>query len=295
MKCILIEVGLLSAALSVVPLSLSAQKSVTYRQVVEPASTATVVSSSVNPSLNNSKVAFAAHVSGVSVGMPTGSVAFSATQESVQVAMATVPLDASGNAAWTVSLPSGQYGITAIYSGDTNYLSSVSTTLSQIVEGPPDFTVNLPLTMTVIQGASGTAPVTITPLDGFRGAIQLKCAGVPSGSSCNFATDSITIPASMATSVATALTVTTVSTTVTTLGLLGLFFGGGFLVRKRLRHCSMLSSFVAILLIGVVGCAGPDRYVQSNGTPPGYYALTVVATSGSITHSRTMTLHVVAK
>jgi hypothetical protein len=57
----------------------------------------------------------------------------------------------------------------------------------------------------------------------------------------------------------------------------------------------MLSLGVAVLLIGMTGCAGSNRYVQSNGTPPGYYSLTVVATSGAITHSSTMTLHVVAK
>jgi hypothetical protein len=116
MRRIRIVVGLVFAALSVMPLSLDAQKRVSYRQVVEQASTTTVVSSSVNPSPNNSAVAFTAHVTGVPGSMPTGTVAFSATQESVQVATATLPLDASGNATWTISLPSGQYRITALYS-----------------------------------------------------------------------------------------------------------------------------------------------------------------------------------
>ena len=50
MRRIPIVVGLVFAALSVMPLSLDAQKSVSYRQVVEQASTTTLVSSSVNPS-----------------------------------------------------------------------------------------------------------------------------------------------------------------------------------------------------------------------------------------------------
>ena len=186
-----------------------------------------------------------------------------------------------------------------LYSGDTDYLSSVSATLSQIVEGSPDFIISLPSTMTIVQGASGTAPVSITALNGFAGVIQLQCTGVPNQSSCNFAKDSITIPASASTSASSAattmLTVTTAGTTVTTLGILGLFFGWGSFARKKLRYCSMLSLGVAVLLIGMTGCAGSNRYVQSNGTPPGYYSLTVVATSGAITHSSTMTLHVVAK
>ena len=299
MRRILIEVGLVFAALSIMPLSLDAQKSVSYRQVVEQASTTTLVSSSVNPSPNNSTVAFRAHVTGVPAGMPTGTVAFSASQGSGQVATATLPLDASGNATWTISLQSGQYGITALYSGDTDYLSSVSSTLSQIVEGPPDFTISLPSTMTVVQGAFGTATVSVTPLNGFAGTIQLQCTGVPDESSCNFTQDSITIPASATASassaVRTTLTVTTAGTTVTTLGVLGLLFGWGSCSRKKLRHRFVSWIGLAVLLMGIAGCAGPNRYVQSNGTPPGYYSLTVVATSGSITHSSTMTLHVVAK
>ena len=299
MRRILIDVGLLFAALSVMPLSLDAQKSVSYRQVVEQASTITLVSSSVNPSPNNSTVAFAAHVTGVLAGIPTGTVAFSAAQESGQVASATLPLDASGNATWTISLQSGQYGITALYGGNTDYLSSVSTTLSQIVEGPPDFTISLPSTMTVVQGASGTAPVSITALNGFTGTIRLQCTGVPNESTCNFTQDSITIPASATASassaVATTLTVTTAGTTVTTLGVLGLLFGWGSCSRKKLRHRFVIWIGLAVLVMGIAGCAGPNRYVQSNGTPSGYYSLTVVAKSGSITHSSTMTLHVVAQ
>jgi len=89
--------------------------------------------------------------------------------------------------------------------------------------------------------------------------------------------------------------VTTAGTTVTTLGILCLFFGWGTFSRRKLRYRSMIWLGVAVLLGGIAGCAGPNRYVQSNGTPPGYYSLTVVATSGSITHSSTMTLHVVAQ
>ena len=132
-------------------------------------------------------------------GVPTGTVVFSASQESSQIATATVPLDASGNAAWTVSLASGQYGVAALYSGDADYLSSVSPTLSQVVEGSPDFTINIPSTLTVVQGASGTVAVSIGSINGFAGTIHLECSGVPNDSSCNFAQGSITIPASSVT------------------------------------------------------------------------------------------------
>ena len=210
--------------------------------------------------------------------MPTGSVAFSATQESGQVATATLPLDASGIATWTISFPSGRYGITALYGGDTDYRSSVSSTLSQIVEGPPDFTISLPSTMTVVQGASATAPVSVTSLNGFAGTIQFECTGVPNESECSFTQNSITIPklaaGSASSAVATTLTVTTAGTTVTALGLLGLLFGWGSCSRKKPRSRFVIWIGLAVLSMGIAGCAGPNRYLQSNGTPPGYYSLT---------------------
>ena len=127
--------------------------------------------------------------------------------------------------------------------------------------------------MTVVQGASGTATVSVTSLNGFAGTIQFECTGMPIESSCNFAQDSITIPASGAVSassaVTTTLAVTTTGTTVTTLGILGLLFGWGSSSRKKLRYRSTIWIGMALLLTAVTGCIGSNRYVQSNGTPPG--------------------------
>ena len=301
MRRILLAVDMAFVALCVMSPSLDAQKSVTYRQVVEQANTTTVVSSSANPSPSGSPAVFTAHVNGVPAGIPTGTVMFSASQGSGQIATATVALDASGNAVWTFSLVPGQYGITALYSGDTDYLPSVSSTLSQVVGGSPDFTINLPPILTVAQGSSGTAAVSIESLNGFAGTIQLECSGVPNDSSCSFAQGSITIPAasvgttSTPSSASTTLTVTTAGTTVTTLGILGFFFGWGWFFRKRTCYRAMIWVGTALLLTTVTGCIGSNRYVQSNGTPPGYYPVAIVATSGAITHSSTMTLHVVAQ
>ena len=303
MERILLLVGMVFVVLCGMSPSIEAQKSASYRQVVEQANTTTIVSSSVNPSPSSSPAVFTAHIIGVPAGIPTGTVAFSASQGSRQIATATVALDASGNAAWTVSLASGQYGITALYSGDTDYLSSVSSTLSEVVGGSPDFTISVPSTLTVVKGASGTAAVSIESINGFAGTIQLECGGVPYDSSCSFAQGSITIPAASATTATTStssagsttLTVTTTGTTVTTLGILGFFLGFGSLSRKKSRFRSMMWIGMAILLAAVTGCIGSNRYVQSNGTPVGYYPVTIVATSGAITHSSTMTLHVIAQ
>ena len=97
MKHILIVVGVVFVVLCAVSPSLDAQKIVSYRQVVEQANTTTLVSSSMNPSPSSSPVVFTAHVNGVPAGIPTGTVAFSASQKSGQIATTTVPLDASGS------------------------------------------------------------------------------------------------------------------------------------------------------------------------------------------------------
>jgi hypothetical protein len=82
---------------------------------------------------------------------------------------------------------------------------------------------------------------------------------------------------------------------VTTLGILGFFVGWGWLSRKRFRCHFMIWIGAALLLTTVTGCVGSNRYVQSNGTPAGFYSLTIVATSGAITHSSAASLHVVAQ
>jgi uncharacterized membrane protein len=46
----------------------------------------------------------------------------------------------------------------------------------------PDFTISLnPTSLTVQQGSSGTTQLTITPLNGFTGTVNLELVGAPSG------------------------------------------------------------------------------------------------------------------
>jgi hypothetical protein len=154
----------------------------------------------------------------------------------------------------------------------------------------------------VVQGSSVAIPITVSSINGFAGTIAFECDGVPSSSTCSFSQGSVTIPAgskalapSGANSATTTLTLTTAGTTVTTLGMLGFFIGWGWLSRKRVRFHLMIWIGAALVLTTITGCAGSNRYVQSNGTPLGIYSLTIVATSGAITHSSTVSVHVVAQ
>jgi uncharacterized membrane protein len=54
--------------------------------------------------------------------------------------------------------------------------------LSLTVTAAPDFTISLnPTSLTVQQGSSGTTRLTITPLNGFTGTVNLELVGAPSG------------------------------------------------------------------------------------------------------------------
>lgn len=97
---------------------------------VNRATTATAVSSSMNPSNEGESVTFTALVTVTNGrGTPTGSVTF----RDGTTTLAAVSLGASGTASTTQSLAAGPHDITAEYTGDTNFEGSTSPTLVQQV------------------------------------------------------------------------------------------------------------------------------------------------------------------
>jgi hypothetical protein len=100
-------------------------------QTIDPAGTSTTVSSSANPSTVGQSMTFTANVSvSPSVATPTGTVTFK--DGATSIGSATV--DASGQAQFTTSsLGAGAHSIAAVYSGDTNFISSTSSALGQMV------------------------------------------------------------------------------------------------------------------------------------------------------------------
>jgi hypothetical protein len=103
-------------------------------QQVNKSGTTTAVTSSLNPALLHQTVTFSTtvHARAPGFGVPTGSVTF---KDGTSV-LAARPLDATGLATFaTASLTTGSHTITAIYTGDGNFLSSSSSTpvLVQVV------------------------------------------------------------------------------------------------------------------------------------------------------------------
>ena len=80
---------------------------------------------------------------------------------------------------------------TGSYDDHDDLVFAVSTT-----PPPPDFSVSAaPSSLTIVQGANGASTVTVTSLNGFGSAVDLSCAGLPSGVTCGFGSTPVTPPA----------------------------------------------------------------------------------------------------
>jgi hypothetical protein len=122
--------------------------------------------------------------------------------------LASVGLDRAGQGAAVFSLPAGRHALAAVYTGDASRLGSSSPIVQ--AEGSasttPDFQVTLaPVSpasfpMTLTQGQSGTAEVTVTPVNNAALTapmfVTLSCSGLPNESSCTFTPESVEILAS---------------------------------------------------------------------------------------------------
>jgi cyclophilin family peptidyl-prolyl cis-trans isomerase len=105
-------------------------------QTVNQASTTTIVTSSSNPSTATQSVTFTATVTAVAPGggTPTGSVTFM----DGTTTLGTGTLDSNGQATFqTSSLTMGTHTITAVYGGTSDFTTSTSTALTQMVTAAP--------------------------------------------------------------------------------------------------------------------------------------------------------------
>ena len=152
----------------------------TSPQVVNQDSSTTAVSSTSNPSVFGQVVTFTATVSAASpgAGTPTGTVTF---EEGTATLAATVAL-ASGQATFTTSsLSVATHTVTAVYSGDTSFLTSTGTdsTSPQVVNKASSSTtfsstnpsvfgqvVTFTATVSAVAPGAGTPTGTVTFTDG---------------------------------------------------------------------------------------------------------------------------------
>ncbi len=211
------------------------------------------------------------------ISVPTGSINFLDGSNVV----ASVPLDKSGDAAFTIAqYTAGTHAIKAAYSGDNNF-SAVSS--AQLASGPSTFTLAVsPITS---KGNTGTATVTVTPVNGFTQPVTLTCSALPPNSNCNFAPATVKLAGGKP------------GTAVLTLNSQGECSGGGspatetagdltvpgilFLLLFGIRRKKFAVLLPAILLMVAAaaftsGCSG---YKHACFTTQGTYTINVVGTA----------------
>ncbi|HEX6503546.1 MAG TPA: Ig-like domain repeat protein [Terriglobales bacterium] len=264
------------------------------------ASASIELESSANPALVSSRIIFTTTVSS-SLTTPTGSVGF--YDGTTLLGSGTL---AAGVATYaTANLAAGTHSITAVYAGDSNFLPTTSSALSQVVSN---------LSLAVASGGSSTATVsaggtasyhlTIAPSAGtvFPAAITLSASGAPVGATITITPQTITAGAG-ATNVTVAVQVPATSATFghftawalglayPLLGMLTLPFGieNRRLSRKRVLFAVLLF-FAVASSAGILGC-GAAR-VAAPPPQPRNYSITVTAASGTVSQSTTLTLTV---
>src|SRR5579862_128192 len=205
----------------------------------------------------------------------------------------------------------GSDGITAQFGSDPNYASSISAPVTvTVTSAPPGFTLAAsPSSISIASpGQSGSTTLTLTPTNGFTGAVTFTCT-VPATmteSTCSMS------PSSVTTSGSTTLNVTTTGPHV--VGSLIRFpstwfplGGGGILalsllllsisVQRRRVKLAVGMACVCLLAAMAVGCGGGSSSggggtTTDPGTPAGTYSVTVTATSGTITQTTTVSVTV---
>ncbi len=286
----------------------SASESTTI--TVNKAAPAVVLGSSANPVFLMTALTFTATASS-SAGTPSGSVSF--YDGATLLGSASL---VSGVATYATSaMTAGTHSITAAYSGDNDFSPLNSAALSEAVQ---DFSVVISTSgggttsVTATPGGVAAYPLVVTPLDGskFPGQVTFSIKGLPAGATGTFTPAAL--PANSGTS-NVQLTVNLPPLSTAQLhrspisgGPMTLAFGLmllPFAVRLRqssvIRRSRQLNAWlrvalpaiaVAASLLGLVGCASRSSgfFTQPSQT----YTLTITATTGSLSHSTTVTLTV---
>ena len=288
---------------------------------VQPAADSiTLISSASGPVSAGTSVTFTATiVPAAGSATPTGSVIFK--DGTTQLGAITV---SGGTAAYsTTTLTVGSHSITAAYSGDTNFVSATSGTVTQGVTAPvapADFTAAAsPSSLTIQRGQSATTTITLTGENGYTGTISLDCGSLPAGVTCSFAPASLSVtatenaPTSVLTISAAAAT-TALQTPVRpagsslapmlaalSLGLPGLLLAGATARgkskgRSRRRLLLVVALVMMATLAGLTACGGKLSPTASSSpvATPGTYSVPVVTLSaaGNTTHTVNLSIRI---
>jgi hypothetical protein len=200
----------------------------------------------------------------------------------------------------------------ADYNGDGNtdaaFASGPGSGLTMMLNAipKPSFTLSAtPASLTLVQGATGIATVTVAANFAFNGQVNLSCAGAPSESTCTVSLETLALGSSQTASFSVVVATTAPNNSYsaasassvpgwTALACVFAIFLPG---RKRLgRAFPVLLALFAISTVGTLtGCGSsgvkPPLYP---GTPVGSSTITITATSGKISQTFSLPVTVTA-
>jgi sugar lactone lactonase YvrE len=236
------------------------------------------------------------------VSIPTGSVTFFNTVGTTTTQIGTGQINpATGVATYVTTFAvvgtTTNNSVTAVYSGDTNFVTSTSAPLG-ITSGAPTFTLapGINSSLTVAPGQSGLTSFTLNPAYGYNGTITFSCTGASPTVGCSFSPASVspngsTTPILVAATFTTSQPVGSQSFNRRSPGIFGsskapiglavipgvaLLFGFSRRRRRLMRgYRFLLFAALCVIGLGFTGCNGGKFF---SGTPAGVETITVVAT-----------------
>jgi hypothetical protein len=258
-----------------------------------------------------SLTSFSVSVAGAT-GVPAGTVSI----EDGAVSLASTNLDSSGKASFQFALKNGAHSLSAVYAGNTDFLTSSSAAESVTISNQCDseFVVTVSNltptsaanTQTLTAGQAGTGTISVTPLQEFVSKlttpafVTISCSGLPDQASCIYTPESVEILPDQNAAVTSSMVLQTYAASNTSaspatrpgkgaspiawafllpgaLGLGGLAWGARR--RRWLSRLSLLALVSLVTLLGTTGCNPRYSYEHHGPVPnPGTPAGTYTVT-----------------
>lgn len=197
------------------------------------------------------------------------------------------------------TLPGGPHNLIAKYAGDTVLTASDSSSTLLVVTITDYLVQSAPATLTIQDGQSGTATLSVFPLGGFSQAVQFSCGTLPAHVTCTFSPSKVTPDGVHPSNIA--LTVNTNSLQASHTGKSGLWAVTSTLAvagvllpfgsRRRWKSSLAVLCLIGMVLVGV-GCGSGSGSSNPNTAAVGTYTVTVAATSGASASAKSVSLTV---
>jgi hypothetical protein len=264
--------------------------------VVAKANTTTQLISSTSSANQGMAISFTVTVSSSTTGTPTQTVSLM----DGTTTLGTATLNA-GVATFSISsLSPGVHSISALYSGDINFVGSSSVVITETV-ATPSFNLSVaPPSVNIPQGQNGSLVLTVSGSGGYAGTVkascpssQLPCSFSPSALTFTGANSSQSMNVTIGTVVQARLAAP-LGTTPKVVAAMFLWLPGMLAWMSFRWRRSALRMGVGLgalfLLLGLGGLSGCGSTVASNDAAKGSYTFPLVVSDGTNTLSQTVTV-----